>query len=132
MNSLLSISRRLNLQKFLEKHNPDIVLLNETKLNPRHKLKFFIYDVIRKDRAGATRGGGTAILIQSNIKYTVYTNNTINSIKILENCIVRIPMADNMNIVIILAYYPSRNNYNMNLVTFSKLQVYVTSTIAIY
>lgn len=110
VNSLISLSRRFDLQKFLEKHNPDIVLLNETKLNPRHKLKFFNYVMIRKDRPGATRGGGTAILIKSNIKYTVCTNNTINSIQILESCIVRIPMAENKNIVIISAYYPSGNN----------------------
>ena len=49
-------------------------------------------------------------MIESNRKYTVYTNNTINSIQILECGIERISMAENMNIATISAYYFSGNN----------------------
>ena len=36
----------------------DVVLLNETKLNARHKVEFDNYNFIRKGRCGALRGGG--------------------------------------------------------------------------
>lgn len=38
VNSLVRQNRRYDLQTFLKKYNPDIVLLNETKLNYKHKL----------------------------------------------------------------------------------------------
>lgn len=58
VNSLISISRRYNLQQFINKHNPDILLLNETKLNSRHRLLFYNYIMIRKDRKDSKQGGG--------------------------------------------------------------------------
>lgn len=38
VNSLIKISRRYELNNFIKNNNPDIVLLNETKLNNKHKL----------------------------------------------------------------------------------------------
>lgn len=58
VNSLISISRRYNLQQFINKHNPNILLLNETKLNSRHRLLFYNYIMIRKDRKDSKQGGG--------------------------------------------------------------------------
>lgn len=90
VNSIISISRRYDLQEFLRKHNPDIVLLNETKLNPRHNLKFVNYNVVRHDRNGAIRGGGTAILIRNNIKYKVHTNYNMHSFVTSTSLFIRI------------------------------------------
>lgn len=110
VNSLIQISRRFELQQLIKKHNPDIVFLSETKLNAKHKIHFENYKVIRKDRKNAIQGGGTAILIKNNIKYSNYTNKDINSLKNLETCIIRIPMVSNTNLYLISAYYPSGNN----------------------
>lgn len=68
VNSIIKLSRRYELLNFINLHNPDIVLLNETKLNTKHKLFFENYDLIRKDRPNASKGGGTAILIKKRYK----------------------------------------------------------------
>ena len=48
----------------IKKETPDIVLISETKLNYRHKVRYKNYSIIRHDRSNATKGGGTAILIK--------------------------------------------------------------------
>ena len=47
VNSLISMSRRYDLQQFINLQKPDIALLSETKLNPRHKLQFVNYEIMR-------------------------------------------------------------------------------------
>ncbi|XP_075162727.1 uncharacterized protein LOC142235357 [Haematobia irritans] len=110
VNSLIQINRRINLQRFIDTHNPDIVLLNETKLNCKYKLYYEGYSIIRKDRPNSKRAGGTAILIKKSIKHKKFTNNTLNSLKCLETVIVRIPLSHNKFLFVISAYYPSGNN----------------------
>ena len=56
VNSIISYARRASLVSFLEEHNPDIVLLNETKLNSKHKLCFENYNLVRKDRLNSLQG----------------------------------------------------------------------------
>lgn len=46
VNSLIKLSRRYVLSNFLSKHKPDLVLLNETKLNSKHKVSFKDYIMI--------------------------------------------------------------------------------------
>lgn len=113
VNSLIRLSRRYDLSVFIEKQNPDIVLLNETKLNSRHKICFNDYTFIRKDRLNATRGGGTAILMKNGTKYKYYTNNVINSFKYLETCIIQIPFLNNKTLFVVSAYYPAGNNSSL-------------------
>lgn len=110
VNSLIRINKRYDLDQFLKKHNPDILLINETKLNSKHKIQFENYHLIRKDRLGNTQGGGTAILIRKNLKHSYYTNGTINSFHILETCILKVFLSSNKLLYIISAYYPSGNN----------------------
>ena len=110
VNSIIRISRRIDLSNFLIKYNPDILLLNETKLNNMHKIKFPKYNFIRKDRPASSRGGGTGILLRDGIKFKIISNNILESFKVLETCIIRIPLASNKNIFIISVYYPSGNN----------------------
>lgn len=114
VNSIIRISRRYELQSFLDEHKPDIVLLNETKLNPKHRVHFNNYKTLRKDRIGSIRGGGTAVLIKNNIKHNYYSNNVTNSLLHLESCIIKIPLRGNKNIFVISAYYPAGNN-NCNI-----------------
>ncbi|KAI4473877.1 hypothetical protein M0802_015898 [Mischocyttarus mexicanus] len=61
VNSLVSNYKRLALNNFLDCHNADIVMLNETKLNDKHVLYFENYNLIRDDRIRGI-GGGTAII----------------------------------------------------------------------
>lgn len=110
VNSLIKLNRRYELNNLLRNQKPDIVLLNETKLNPKHKLVFEKYEMVRKDRVSANCGGGTGILIKKEIKYKSFTNRTIETFKYLETCIVTIPIDSNNILYIISAYYPSGNN----------------------
>lgn len=110
VNSIISIARRYELKQFLTDYKPDILLMNETKLNKRHKLEFPEYNLIRNDRKGATQGGGTAILIKNGIKHLNFTSKTIKKLTYLETCVIRIPMTNNTFLFIISAYYPAGNN----------------------
>lgn len=112
VNSLIKISRRYELDKFIKSNNPDIVLLNETKLNNKHKLFFENFILVRSDRKGDKRGGGTAILVRKEIKFNSISNNVIASFKYLETCIIKIHTDSNNLIYIISAYYPPGNNDN--------------------
>lgn len=103
VNSIIKISRRYELQCILDRYNPDIVLLNETKLNSRHNLIFNNHKIIRKDRVNSQKGGGTAILIRNNIKYSYYSNSILNSVRQLETCIIKVPFTGNRRIFIISA-----------------------------
>lgn len=110
VNSIISLNRRYDLQKFIKNNNPDLILLNETKLNARHNIKFDNYKFIRKDRCGALRGGGTGILIKDDLKFKVYNNEIVSSFKCLETCIIKIPLSSNKSMFVISAYYPSGKN----------------------
>ena len=57
VNSIITIIRRFDLQKFINMHNPDIVFLNETKLNKKDKLMVFNYNIIRNYRLYSKQGG---------------------------------------------------------------------------
>lgn len=110
VNSLIKISRRYELNNFIKNNNPDIVLLNETKLNNKHKLFFENFKLVRSDRKGNNRGGGTAILVRKEIKFNTISNSTIDAFKYLETCIIKIHTESNNVIYIISAYYPPGNN----------------------
>lgn len=110
VNSLVRQNRRYDLQTFLKKYNPDIVLLNETKLNYKHKLCFENYNFLRKDRLAATMGGGTGILIKKGLKFKEISNFAPSGFKYLEACVMKIPMTSNKQMYVISAYYPAGNN----------------------
>lgn len=107
---MIRLSRRYNLCHFISTHKPDIVLINETKLNLKHKLFFENYEMIRRDGSNSIRGGGTAILVRNDIKYIEYKSKIINRLKLLECCIITIPLPSSKILYVISAYYPSGNN----------------------
>jgi endonuclease/exonuclease/phosphatase (EEP) superfamily protein YafD len=55
------------IRHFLEEHDIDILLINETWLKPSHRFNIPNYTIHRNDRP--TKGGGTAILVKSNIEH---------------------------------------------------------------
>lgn len=59
----------VELKDFIDVHNIDIMLLNETKISAKRNIKLSGYDCIRKDRNDLGTGGGVMILIRNTIKY---------------------------------------------------------------
>lgn len=111
VNSLCSLKKRLDLQKYLDEYRYDIVTISETKLNNKYKLKFNNYDIIRSDRAINSYEGGTAIAIKNNIKYVNITQP--KKYKIIEYSAVRIMVNTNKSLLIfgIYATQSSKNTF---------------------
>lgn len=78
------------------------MLINETKLNKRHTLFFRDYNLIRVDREDNKRGGGTAIIIKKNIKYTQIHLNTENHI--IEKAIIKIDLKHDNKLYLVSVY----------------------------
>ena len=64
-------------------------MLNETKLNSKHKLTFEKYIIIRNKRYNARQRGGTAILINEDIKYKIVDIENKHDLNINE-CILKL------------------------------------------
>ena len=56
--------KRVEVEKNLRSHHPDLLLIVETWLNPRLKLRLDGYTIFRNDRINR-QGGGTAILVKA-------------------------------------------------------------------
>ena len=65
-------SKKVELIQYLNKRNPHFVTLNETKIRSQHQMKIPNYNIIRKERENPGRGvgGGVAILIRKDIKFS--------------------------------------------------------------
>ena len=116
VNSLVSHSKRHELIKFLESHNPDIVLLCETKLNKRHKVQFSDYEIIRTDRPNSQKGGGTAILIKRDLNISwsqIYSPSSLRN-EILEYTIIQLNLNNSKKLFIVSVY---ANNEYRNIFT---------------
>lgn len=77
MNSLISHTKRAELSILIEKTNPHIMLLSETKLNKKHKLSFRNYNLIRNDKEEGSVG--TAILVKNNFDIEILTSKQTSS-----------------------------------------------------
>lgn len=86
------MERRFSLAQLLKSENPDLTLLNETKLNAYHSPEFKNYNLIRNDRS-SNNGSGVAVLIQNNIKFKPISLNFTTSI--LEIVIIKINLRNN-------------------------------------
>ncbi|KAK2577957.1 hypothetical protein KPH14_012655, partial [Odynerus spinipes] len=109
VNSLISNARRTNLTELLKELNPDIVLINETKLNPKHKISLKDYNIIRQDRPEANQAGGTAIIIKKHFKFTEIILPNLSDDPLIETTIVKINMKRHEHLFIIAAYAPGNN-----------------------
>lgn len=105
-NSLISHAKRSIFNDFLNKNNPDIVLITETKLYPRLKVNFNNFDIIRKDRINSNPGGGTGILIKSSYKYEEL--NLPSSFSSIEVCGIKLCLENNESINIFSVYHSSK------------------------
>lgn len=77
----------LELQTFLKTNNIDIVLLGETRINPKSPIQFHNYNVYRHDYPTDPTGllsGDTAILVKKNIiHHQISIPTTLDSTSIL-------------------------------------------------
>lgn len=108
-NSIISDEKQIILQKFLDAHNPDILLLSETKLNPNRYVSFKNYKISRNDRHQALQGGGTAILYKQSLKTTRVTCKAIKKLKIIETTVHKIKLTNN-NVLLIISLYATNEN----------------------
>lgn len=117
INSLISKAKRAEFNQFLIKHKPDIVMLSETKLKPRHNISFSGYKVIRNDReteAEENNGGGTAILYKHDLECEPTT--TPSSITTFECSITKLKLKNNKNLIIASIYKPPTELINKKIV----------------
>ncbi|GFV75883.1 probable RNA-directed DNA polymerase from transposon X-element [Trichonephila clavipes] len=67
---------------FVEKHSPDLALIQETHLRPHHNINITNYNCYRNDRIGdGIARGGTLILVRKNISHYNIPTPTLNHIE---------------------------------------------------
>lgn len=109
-NSIIKQQRRYDLKKFVEDNSLDITLISETKLSQRHKLIIDGHKIIRTDRPGPNRGGGTAIVIKQQIEHTILTTPNSSSNKIIEYTLIKIKLNNNKSLIIGSLYATSKTD----------------------
>ena len=115
VNSLIQNQRRDGLLNFTETHKPDIVLINETKVNPKYKIHSKDFNLVRNDRANSKLGGGTEILIKKTVNM-VFVELHIPHLKnasVLETSIIKLSLPHQVKLYIIAAYAPGNNKKNV-------------------
>lgn len=78
VNSIRSKIKQLDVKHLLQKYKPHLLLLSETKLLDRSIVQFPNYKIYRNDRL-TDGGGGTAILIDENVRHTVLNTPLLKS-----------------------------------------------------
>lgn len=111
VNSIISNEKRNILLDFTKVHDPDIMLLSETKLNSRHKMEFEKYNMYRSDRPKSKQGGGCAILVRRTIPHTHLLSQN-NKCTTLETCIINIKLPQDKNLFIISIYATNSDHTN--------------------
>lgn len=109
VNSIITNTKRYSLLQFIEMHDPDIVLLSETKLNQRHKISFENYKIIRSDRPNSIQGGGTGILVKNNIEHKIIYFTNAPDHNSLESTAIKIHCNNNKDLIIISVYAAGHN-----------------------
>ncbi|GFY29928.1 probable RNA-directed DNA polymerase from transposon X-element [Trichonephila clavipes] len=107
-------SRIVEIRDFIDKHSPDIFLLQETHLRPEHSFKIPNYVCCRNNRTYPAPGrGGTVILIKNSISH--YHVPTPPLLRGVEVTLITITPIDHEPILIGSIYIPSNNSYFRNL-----------------
>lgn len=103
VHSITSLQKRSELNLLIQKILPDIIVLCETYLKPKHKFSIKNYITYRSDRVDRV-GGGTAILIRDNISHSTINTPKLNSS--IETTIIKINLF-NQEIICVGAYNPN-------------------------
>lgn len=110
VNSLIPNVERLTLQKFLDQHAHDILLLNKMRFNDNCEiLEFKNYNFKCQDRSESIQGGGSAVLRKRHINYTRIELKTPSKGNLLEACAIRVKINNGQNIVVISLHASNSN-----------------------
>lgn len=104
-NSNGILGKTQELQTYLRQYHTDIILLNETHLEPKHKLKIPNYFVYRNDlqpAPGSKAHGGTAVLVHRRIVHQPISLNTS-----LQSCSIKIQI-NNTEVLVSAIYKPPK------------------------
>lgn len=109
VNSIVGIHRRAELLDFAARQQPDIVLISETHLNPRHSITFKDFEFVRNDRRNCDGGGGTGILVGRHYRFRHINRPEFETFECIEvSCILfSLPRGGNLYI---LSVYAVGNN----------------------
>ncbi|GFT07548.1 uncharacterized protein TNCV_4045161 [Trichonephila clavipes] len=98
------------MRDFIDKHSPDLFLIQETHLRPEYSFNIPNYICYRNDRTGPTRGwGGTAILIKRSIPH--FHVPTPPSLTGVEATLVALTPSDQEPFLVAYIYAPPGPNY---------------------
>ncbi|GFX02804.1 putative RNA-directed DNA polymerase from transposon X-element [Trichonephila clavipes] len=107
------LRRNAELRIFIEKHSPDIFLIQETHLRPSHNFNIANYTCHRNDRIsdGPRTAGGTLILVKNSLKH--YCLPTPTPLRALEatNIILTPPKHEPISITSV--YIPPSSDENL-------------------
>lgn len=98
-NSIRSAEKRHFLANFIQKQQPDILLISETKLNNKYQPSFNNYKLFRCDRQ-YNNGGGTAIIVRDTFSVAQLPSIDIE----IENTILKINLHNNDSLICIAGY----------------------------
>ncbi|GFX44622.1 hypothetical protein TNCV_2637851 [Trichonephila clavipes] len=100
------------LRIFIEKHSPDILLIQETHLRPSHNLNIANYTCHRNDRisGGPRTAGGTLILVKNSLKHYCLPTPPLRALE-ATNIILTPPKHDPISITCV--YIPPSSDENL-------------------
>ncbi|GFW65495.1 probable RNA-directed DNA polymerase from transposon X-element [Trichonephila clavipes] len=100
------------LRIFIEKHSPDIFLIQETHLRPSHNFNIANYTCHRNDRIsdGPWTAGGTLILVKNSLKHFCLPTSPLRALE-ATNIILTPPKHDPISITCV--YIPPSSDYNL-------------------
>lgn len=109
-NSIYSSHKRDSINDLLKRHDPDILCLNETKLNEKNRVPFAGYELLRNDLKGTSSRNRweTAILIKGQYKYKHINNPITLKFHILQSTIIQLDLPNNSKLLIISVYAPKQ------------------------
>ena len=109
-------TKKSELADYLQKHQPDVVTIQETKLTPKAKTPTFSnYTTIRTDRTfGKPGGGGLITLVKSNITFTETNHDPTLTGNLIEMQITKLHLNQQNNLHIANLYIPPRETTNPN------------------
>ncbi|GFX14554.1 putative RNA-directed DNA polymerase from transposon X-element [Trichonephila clavipes] len=118
------------MRDFLDKHAPDLLLLQETHLTPEHSFSIPNYICYRNDRPNSAHGwGGTALLIKRNIShFHVPTPPLLTGV---EATLVALTPNDQEPFLVASIYIPPNPNYrNLSADLDTLLKIFNTAIVA--
>ncbi|GFY15052.1 probable RNA-directed DNA polymerase from transposon X-element [Trichonephila clavipes] len=115
---------------FIDKHAPDLLLLQETHLRPENSFSIPNYICYRNNRTNSARGwGGTAILIKRNISHFHVPYPTL--LTGVEATLVELTRTDQEPFLVVSIYVPPNPNYrNLGADLDALFQIFNTAMVA--